>query len=98
MGVIDGYGEEAGLLKRGGGCRGNASLGGGGGSTLRDGDQSQWQEFYTDEEPLASSCNSAMVQVVSKLWVRKTNTIDLISTRRPSMNLMVKYIGSVLEE
>lgn len=77
LGVVDGDGEEAGLSMRGGGCRGNASLGDGGRRALSDRDQSPWREFCTDEEPPASSCNSATVQVVSKLWARKTNTIDL---------------------
>lgn len=61
-------------------------------------DQSPERGARDDDVGLASSYNMAIVQAVSKSGGRKTSTIDLMSERRPSMNYMVKYIGSVLDE
>jgi hypothetical protein len=60
------------------------------GTTLYDeADQSPVREFRGKPTDPASSCNKATIQVVSKLWGLKTNTIALISARRPSMKHIV---------
>ncbi|CAD6265574.1 unnamed protein product [Miscanthus lutarioriparius] len=61
-------------------------------------DQSPALDERASGAGFASSCNIARVQAVSKLGGHNTSTIALISGRRPSINLIVKYMGFVLEE